>query len=160
MKTKPVTAVLLALLLSVALIGCQSSEPVESIPQIVTPAAPVEAPAPAPVVEEAAPAAEETAPVVTPITGTLSYAGYSVSYEAVPGEAVVTYPADVIYDSDIDYFFAYALANHPELLSQVVYQIPQSGTLVLNFPEEVTVADAEAVVNLLAVDLEAVLANL
>ena len=60
--TKSVSIVLMAAVLSLALIGCQSTAPVDSVPEIVVPvpAPAAEAPAPAPVVEEevAAPAAE------------------------------------------------------------------------------------------------------
>ena len=140
----------MAAVLSLALIGCQSTAPVDSVPEIVvpvpTPAA--EAPAPAPVVEE-----EVAAPEVAKETGTLSFHGYTLSYEAVPGEAKVTYPA-IITEGDVDAFFAYAFGNHSDVLSGVYYDVTGPGEMTVTFPESVTVADAAAVVDLLAGDLE------
>lgn len=95
---------------------------------------------------------EQNEPVVVAETGTLSLYGYSVSYEAVPGKATVKYPS-IITKGDIDAFFAYAAGKHPALLSGVYYSIPEEGTLSVTFPEDVTVADATAVVALLVQDL-------
>ena len=151
-----ISAVLVALVLALTLVGCQSSEPVDAVPQIVVPApAPVEqAPAPAPAVEEA-PAQEETpAPVIVRQTGSLSFYGYTLTYDAVPGTALVSYP-DFITEADIDAFFAYAFPRHADVLAGVYYDVSTPGSLVVTFPEEVTVADATAVVDMLAKDLEA-----
>lgn len=73
--TKPLSVVFLALMLVLSLAGCQSSEPVDSVPEIVVPApAPVtEAPAPAPVVEDE-PAAD------APVTGSLTVYDYTATY--------------------------------------------------------------------------------
>ena len=67
---------------------------------------------------------------------------------------MVNYP-DFITESDIDAFFAYAFPRHADVLAGVYYDATMPGTLVVTFPEEVTVADATAVVDMLAVDLEA-----
>lgn len=152
--TKPLSVVFLALMLVLSLAGCQSSEPVDSVPEIVVPApAPVtEAPAPAPVVEDE-PAAD------APVTGSLTVYDYTAAYEAVPGQAVVSYP-DFITDEEIAAFFAYAYTNHEAELTGVYYEITAPGTLVLTFPQEVTVADAAAVVDhLSANDLPAFLSQ-
>ena len=154
---KSLSIVLMAAVLSLALIGCQSTAPVDSVPEIVVPvpapaaeapAPAAEAPAPAPVVEE-----EVAAPEVAKETGTLSFYGYTLSYEAVPGEAKVIYPA-IITEADVDAFFAYAFGNHSDILSGVYYDVTGPGEMVVTFPESVTVADAAAVVDLLAGDLE------
>lgn len=151
-----ISAVLVALVLALTLVGCQSSEPVDAVPQIVVPApAPVEqAPAPAPAVEEAPAQDQAPAHVIVRQTGSLSFYGYTLTYDAVPGTAVVSYP-DFITESDIDAFFAYAFPRHADVLAGVYYDATTPGTLVVTFPEEVTVADATAVVDMLAVDLEA-----
>ena len=140
------------------LAGCSTSEVVETVPEIVVPApAPVvEAPAPAPVVEEAAPVQESAA--VEPITGTLSYAGYTVSYSAVPGKAEVTYPS-FITDEEISAFFAYKYSNNAQWLEGVYFEVTAPGQMVITFPESVTVADATAVVNLMLADLNTFLAE-
>ncbi len=134
------------------LAGCSTSEVVETVPEIVVPApAPVvEAPAPAPVVEESA--------AVEPITGTLSYAGYTVSYSAVPGKAEVTYPS-FITDEEISAFFAYTYSNNAQWLEGVYFEVTAPGQMVISFPESVTVADATAVVNLMLADLNTFLAE-
>lgn len=144
-KTIPV--MIIAMLFALLLVGCQSSEPVDSVPAIVVPApAPVaQAPAPAPVVEEAA--EPET------ISGTLTYEGYSLTYDAVPGSATVYYP-DFITDEEIDAFFALAFVSHSDYLAGVYYDIVEPGVMNVTFPEEVTVADATAVVDMLLVDLQ------
>ena len=152
-KTIPV--MIIAMLFALLLVGCQSSEPVDSVPAIVVPApAPVaQAPAPAPVVEEA-PAQEETpAPVIVRQTGSLSFYGYTLTYDAVPGTALVSYP-DFITEADIDAFFAYAFPRHADVLAGVYYDVSTPGSLVVTFPEEVTVADATAVVDMLLADLQ------
>ena len=119
-KTIPV--MIIAMLFALLLVGCQSSEPVDSVPAIVVPApAPVaQAPAPAPVVEEAA--EPET------ISGTLTYEGYSLTYDAVPGSATVYYP-DFITDEEIDAFFAMAFVSHSDYLAGVYYDIVEPGVM-------------------------------
>ena len=109
------------------------------------PAPVAEAPAPAPVVEEAA--EPET------ISGTLTYEGYSLTYDAVPGSATVYYP-DFITDEEIDAFFAMAFVSHSDYLAGVYYDIVEPGVMNVTFPEDVTVADATAVVDMLLVDLQ------
>lgn len=137
------------------LAGCSTSEVVETVPEIVVPApAPVvEAPAPAPVVEEAAPAQA----AAEPITGTLTYEGYTVSYSAVPGKAEVSYPS-FITDEEIAAFFAYTYSNNAQWLDGVYFEVTAPGQMVITFPESVTVADATAVVNLMLADLNSFLA--
>ena len=171
--TKPLSVVLLAMMLVLSLAGCQTSEPVDTVPEIVvpTPATVTDAPAAetvadtsAPVVDtaaqtaapEPAPAAQpvtEAAPQVVRQTGSLSFFGYTLTYDAVPGRADVSYPA-FITDEEVDAFFAFAFPRHSDLLSGVYYEITGPGQMVITFPENVTVADATAVVNVLAVDLQ------
>lgn len=155
---KTVKTIALALLVLVLFAGCQSSEPVESVPEIVVPqpAPAVEAPAPAPVVEEEEAVVETAAPQETPITGTLSYAGYEVSYSAVTGKAELTYP-EFITAEDIAAFFAYEYAKNPALLADVYFQITTPGQMTVTFPDAVTVADATVVVNAMIADLDAYL---
>ena len=87
--------ILMAAVLSLALVGCQSTAPVDSVPEIEVPvpAPAAEAPAPAPEVDEEAetPAAvaQESTPVVMKEAGSLSFYGYTLSYEAVPGKAEI-----------------------------------------------------------------------
>ena len=154
-----------AAVLSLALVGCQSTAPVDSVPEIEVPvpAPAAEAPAPAPEVEteEAeTPVAvtEESTPVVTKEAGSLSFYGYTLTYEAVPGKAEITYPSFITED-EVDAFFAYAAQNHGDLLSGVYYDVTGDGTMTVTFPENVTVADASAVVNLLSADLSAFVAD-
>lgn len=146
---KTLSAVIFAVILSLVLAGCSSTEPVGSVPEIVVPApAPVvAAPAPAPVVEDEAPSE-----VVLKQTGTLSFYGYTLTYSAVPGEAQVSYP-DFITDEEVNAFFAYTFSQHADILSGVYYEITAPGKLFVTFPEDVTVADATAVIDLLAGDL-------
>ena len=157
--------ILTAAVLSLALVGCQSTAPVDSVPEIEVPvpAPAAEAPAPAPEVEteEAeTPVAvtEESTPVVTKEAGSLSFYGYTLTYEAVPGKAEITYPSFITED-EVDAFFAYAAQNHGDLLSGVYYDVTGDGTMTVTFPENVTVADASAVVNLLSADLSAFVAD-
>ena len=157
--------ILTAAVLSLALVGCQSTAPVDSVPEIEVPvpAPAAEAPAPAPEVEteEAeTPVAvtEESTPVVTKEAGSLSFYGYTLTYEAVPSKAEITYPSFITED-EVDAFFAYAAHNHGDLLSGVYYDVTGDGTMTVTFPENVTVADASAVVNLLSADLSAFVAD-
>ena len=138
--------VILLVVLSLAFISCQSSEPVEDAPAIVLPeaAAPVEAPAPVPVVKET--------PAVESIIGTLYFEGYEIGYSAVPGSATVTYPI-FITDAEINAFFAYAYSKNTVLLGDVFFEITAPGTMNITFPESVTIDDAQAVVDILAGDL-------
>ena len=110
-KTIPV--MIIAMLFALLLVGCQSSEPVDSVPAIVV----------------------------------------SLTYDAVPGSATVYYP-DFITDEEIDAFFALAFVNHSDYLAGVYYDIVEPGVMNVTFPEEVTVADATAVVDMLLVDLQ------
>ena len=94
-----------------------------------------------------------------PITGTLSAYGYSVSYSATVGTATVTYPADVIYEEDIAAFAQYIYERHADLLDGVYFEVTTPGTLVITYPEAVTVADGEAVISMLAPELDAFIAS-
>ena len=160
---KTLSTILLSLLLAISLVGCQSAQPVESVPEIVVPeAAPVvDQPSAAQesvvaeevaVVEEA-PSTGESAPAAQPITGTLSAYGYTVGYSATVGRAVVTYPANVIYEEDIAAFAQYINERHGDLLDGVTFDVVTPGVLVLTYPEGVSVADGEAVINMLAPEL-------
>ena len=91
-------------------------------------------------------------------TGSLSYYGYTLSYEAVPGKAVVSYPSFITED-EIDAFFSYAAAKHGDLLSGVYYDVTGEGQMTITFPEDVTVEDAGAVVNILSADLSAFISD-
>ena len=153
---KTLSTILLSLLLAISLVGCQSAQPVESVPEIVVPeAAPVvDQPSAAQesvaaeevaVVEEA-PSTGESAPAAQPITGTLSAYGYTVGYSATVGRAVVTYPANVIYEEDIAAFAQYINERHGDLLDGVTFDVVTPGVLVLTYPEGVSVADGEAVI--------------
>ena len=166
---KTLSTILLSLLLAISLVGCQSAQPVESVPEIVVPeAAPVvDQPSAAQesvaaeevaVVEEA-PSTGESAPAAQPITGTLSAYGYTVGYSATVGRAVVTYPANVIYEEDIAAFAQYIYERHADLLDGVYFEVTTPGTLVITYPEAVTVADGEAVINMLAPELDAFIAS-
>ena len=166
---KTLSTILLSLLLAISLVGCQSAQPVESVPEIVVPeAAPVvDQPSAAQesvaaeevaVVEEA-PSTGESAPAAQPITGTLSAYGYTVGYSATVGRAVVTYPANVIYEEDIAAFAQYIYERHADLLDGVYFEVTTPGTLVITYPEGVSVADGEAVINMLAPELDAFIAS-
>ena len=166
---KTLSTILLSLLLAISLVGCQSAQPVESVPEIVVPeAAPVvDQPSAAQesvaaeevaVVEEA-PSTGESAPAAQPITGTLSAYGYTVGYSATVGRAVVTYPANVIYEEDIAAFAQYINERHGDLLDGVTFDVVTPGVLVLTYPEGVSVADGEAVINMLAPELDAFIAS-
>ena len=166
---KTLSTILLSLLLAISLVGCQSAQPVESVPEIVVPeAAPVvDQPSAAQesvaaeevaVVEEA-PSTGESAPAAQPITGTLSAYGYTVGYSATVGRAVVTYPANVIYEEDIAAFAQYINERHGDLLDGVTFDVVTPGVLVLTYPEGVSVADGEAVISMLAPELDAFIAS-
>ena len=102
----PLSIVLMAAVLSFSLIGCQSTDPVESVPEIEVPV-PVpaaEAPAPAPVVEE-----EDEVPAIPQFITEADVAAFfayafgnhsdvlaGVYYDVTgPGEMVVTFPESV-----------------------------------------------------------------
>lgn len=152
--TKPLSVFLVSLMLVLTLAGCQTGTAVDSAVEITVPA-------PAPVTDSAQPAApaaepaqetqavQESAPVIVKQTGSLSFYGYTVTYEAVPGQAVVSYPA-FITNEEVETFFAFAFERHADQLAGVYYEITAPGTLVLTFPQEVTVADATAVVEHMA----------
>ena len=141
-------------MLVLTLAGCQTGTAVDSAVEITVPA-------PAPVTDSAQPAApaaepaqetqavQESAPVIVKQTGSLSFYGYTVTYEAVPGQAVVSYPS-FITNEEVEAFFAFAFERHADQLAGVYYEITAPGTLVLTFPQEVTVADATAVVEHMA----------
>lgn len=141
-------------MLVLTLAGCQTGTAVDSAVEITVPA-------PAPVTDSAQPAepvaepaqetqaVQESIPVVVRQTGSLSFYGYTVTYEAVPGQAVVSYPV-FITNEEVEAFFAFAFERHADQLAGVYYEITAPGTLVLTFPQDVTVADATAVVEHMA----------
>ncbi len=52
-------------------------------------------------------------------------------------KTTVTYPAEYIYNSDIDYFFASLAQLYPNIAEFVEYSIPEAGTLVVTYPEDI-----------------------
>ena len=157
--SKTLSTVVLAAMLALALIGCQSTAPVEAVPEIVVPesvpAVEVPAPAPAPVVEEQPTA---PAPVEQTYSGTISYAGYEVAFTAKAGEAVLSYP-DFVTEAEIAQFFAYTYAKNSAYLEGVTYEVTAPGTLKVTFPAEASFDDVAAVVDLVLADLNAFVAE-
>ncbi len=148
--SKTLSSVFLVAMLALALIGCQSTAPVETVPEVVVPPTvpAVEVPAPAPVVEDT----PVTEPAEQVFTGAISYEGYTVSYAAKVGEAVLTYPSFVT-DAEVADFFAYTYARNSQYLAGVTYEVTAPGTLKVTFPEAATYADVEAVAGIVLSDL-------
>ena len=72
------------------------------------------------------------------ISGTYEYGDLaSASFVMEGSKATIKYPAKYIYREDIDTFMASCLAKNPSLLSAVTYEVPEDGTLVINYPEEI-----------------------
>ncbi len=69
------------------------------------------------------------------IRATFNYRDYAYASVVVEEDmATITYPAQYIASSDIDEFMAEAVAEFPELLENVYYDVPEDGTLVIYFP--------------------------
>ena len=66
---------------------------------------------------------------------------------------------DVIYEEDIAAFAQYIYERHADLLDGVYFEVTTPGTLVITYPEAVTVADGEAVISMLAPELDAFIAS-
>ncbi len=71
------------------------------------------------------------------ISGTYEYGDFaSASFVMEGSKATIKYPAKYIYKEDIDTFMAECLAKYPSL-SAVTYEVPEDGTLVISYPEEI-----------------------
>ena len=69
------------------------------------------------------------------IRATFNYHDFAYASVVVEEDmATITYPAQYIASSDIDAFMAEAVAEFPELLENVYYDVPADGTLVIYFP--------------------------
>ena len=53
----------------------------------------------------------------------------------------------------------YIYERHADLLDGVYFEVTTPGTLVITYPEAVTVADGEAVISMLAPELDAFIAS-
>lgn len=108
---------------------------------------------------------DEEAPVTAPvgvdeselqlpvIEGTVTADGITLRYEASNGKAVVYYPEDVP-SSAVNAFFAYSFSKSPALLAQTFFSIKEPGTVELTFSSAVPAATSEALVNVLALNLD------
>ena len=100
----------------------------------------------APEVKEVVEVAEEPAPVVEDKSfrvaedGTIiawyNYRGLAeAKIEVGATKAVITYPSYLVYKSDIDTVAALAVAELPYLANVITYSIPEEGTLVITYPD-------------------------
>lgn len=108
---------------------------------------------------------DEEAPVTVPagvdeaelqlpvIEGTVTSDGITLRYEASNGKAVVYYPEDVP-SSAVNAFFAYSFSKSPALLAQTFFSIKEPGTVELTFSSAVPAATSQALVNVLALNLD------
>ena len=128
------------LLAFVLLSSCQSSESaVDMQPDEAMPA-------------ESVPAGNAE-PVLPVIEGTVTANGMTLSYEASNGKAVVYYPEDVP-EAVVNAFFAYSFSKSPALLAQTFFTIKEPGVVDLTFSSAVPAATSQALVNVLALNLD------
>lgn len=128
------------LLAFVLLSGCQSSEsavdmqPDESMSAESVPAGNAE-------------------PELPVIEGTVTANGITLRYEASNGKAVVYYPEDVPAAA-VNAFFAYSFSKSPSLLAQTFFTIKEPGVVELTFSSAVPAATSQALVKVLALNLD------
>ena len=92
-------------------------------------------------------------PELPVIEGTVTADGITLRYEASNGKAVVYYPEDVP-SSAVNAFFAYSFSKSPALLAQTFFSIKEPGTVELTFSSAVPAATSQALVNVLALNLD------
>ena len=128
------------LLAFVLLSGCQSSESAVDMQ-------PDEA-----MTAESVPAGNSE-PELPVIEGTVTANGITLRYEASNGKAVVYYPEDVPAAA-VNAFFAYSFSKSPSLLAQTFFTIKEPGVVELTFSSAVPAATSQALVNVLALNLD------
>ena len=106
------------------------------------------------------PPAVESVAEAEPVVVGYAYQGYELTITIEDGVAVLAYPEDAVLESDVAAFFSYELGLHPEELSEVTYSFTGAGEVTLYYPEDITVADAEAYAFVLVEDLDAYLDDL
>ena len=109
------------------------------------PAAPVEA-------EVAAPA-----PVDTNYYDSISLYGYTSDFRIGTEDATVTYPADIIYVSDLQAFADYALPKYSPYLVGVEISVGD-GKIDIDHPYVLSARDQETVFNVMKSEIESYLA--
>ena len=144
---KKFVAILSAMMLLFALIGCQSTDVPAATTEVVAPAQPEPAPAPAPApapVPAPAPAPEEEVAPAAPveetseaISKTYEYLGYELGITAENGIAVITYP-DWVTESDVAAFFAAEVEKYGAELDGIMYMFTAPGSVEIAYPAGAT----------------------
>ena len=92
-------------------------------------------------------------PELPVIEGTVTANGITLRYEASNGKAVVYYPEDVPAAA-VNAFFAYSFSKSPSLLAQTFFTIKEPGVVELTFSSAVPAATSQALVKVLALNLD------
>ena len=92
-------------------------------------------------------------PVLPVIEGTVTANGMTLRYEASNGKAVVYYP-EAVPAAAVNAFFAYSFSKSPALMAQTFFTIKEPGMVELTFSTAVPAATSQALVNVLALNLD------
>ena len=141
-------SILLVLILSFGLAGCQSTASVDAqtVPEIVLPAVPA-APQEEVPQEEPVPVADE------PETITYKLAGYELTFVIGDGYVDLLYPS-IVTDGDAAAFFAYEVEKYGSLADGITYSFIDGGAR-LNLPASVDSETAKAYVQPMFQDITA-----
>ena len=145
---RSIPSILLVLILSFGLAGCQStaSVDVQTVPEIVLPAVPA-APQEEVPQEEPVPVADE------PETITYTLAGYELTFVIGDGYVDLLYPS-IVTDGDAAAFFAYEVEKYGSLADGITYSFIDGGAR-LNLPASVDSETAKAYVQPMFQDITA-----
>ena len=145
---RSIPSILLVLILSFGLAGCQSTASVDAqtVPEIVLPAVPA-APQEEVPQEEPVPVADE------PETITYKLAGYELTFVIGDGYVDLLYPS-IVTDGDAAAFFAYEVEKYGSLADGITYSFIDGGAR-LNLPASVDSETAKAYVQPMFQDITA-----
>ena len=145
---RSIPSILLVLILSFGLAGCQSTASVDAqtVPEIVLPAVPA-APQEEVPQEEPVPVADE------PKTITYTLAGYELTFVIGDGYVDLLYPS-IVTDGDAAAFFAYEVEKYGSLADGITYSFIDGGAR-LNLPASVDSETAKAYVQPMFQDITA-----
>ena len=72
---------------------------------------------------------------VTLVSGTITYADYTLTYKMGPKKATINYPA-IVLESDVEDFFAYIVAHESELTKGVTYEFTNANEVTIDYGTE------------------------
>ena len=122
--SKSILLTILVLAMVFVFVGCKSAQSTASEPEV------------AEVVE-----VETGVPTTTGVTDIYTIAGQNIIVTANQGQALISYPANIVTEADVAAVLSYISKNYPEIAKDITYEMEEVGFLKLTYPDTFTFDD-------------------